>query len=120
MHEPQRAQLADLALINGGLKGKIELIESFQVWQMSQLQSRLEIALPSGIGFRAHHLEQEVAVRRFFLRRTLKQRLQARVDRREAERCECGPQLFERSHRTPSASLSYAANGRCSTTGAAC
>src|SRR5437870_4157262 len=66
--ESKRAQLANLTLVDGGLKSKVELIECLHVRQMRQLQPGLEIALPPCVGFRAHHFEQEVGVGRFLLR----------------------------------------------------
>ena len=83
MDEAQGAQFADLALVDGGLKGEVELIERLHVRQVSQLQSRLQIALPPRVGLSAHHLEEEVAVSRFFLRGAFQQRLQTCVDRRQ-------------------------------------
>ena len=56
MHEAQSAQFADLALVDGGLEAEVELVEGLDVGQMGQLQPRLEIALPPGIGFGVHHL----------------------------------------------------------------
>jgi hypothetical protein len=91
MHEPQRTHFADLALVDGRLKGEVELIERLHVRQVSQLQSRFQIALPPSIGLGTHHFQQEVAVSWFFLRRSLEQRLQARVDGSEIERGECSP-----------------------------
>ena len=96
MHEPQRAQFADLPLVDRRLKGEIELIERLHVRQVSQLQPGLQITLPPRIGFGAHHFEQKVAVGRFLLRGAFQQRFQPRVDGRQAQRRERGSQSFER------------------------
>ena len=84
MHEPQRAQFADLPLVDRGLKAEIELIECLHVRQVSQLQPGLQVTLPSRIGFRAHHFEQEVGVGRFLLRCAFQQCFQPGVDGRQA------------------------------------
>jgi hypothetical protein len=56
VHEAKRAQLANLPLVDGGLKSKVERIECLHVRQMRQLQPGLEITLPPCIRFRAHQL----------------------------------------------------------------
>jgi hypothetical protein len=99
VNEAQGAQLADLALVDGGLEGEIELLESLDVGQVGQLQPRFQVALPPDIGFGVHHFEQEIGIGGFSLRCRLQQAFQARVDGRQVESGERGAQLFDGSHR---------------------
>jgi hypothetical protein len=62
------------------LETKIELIERFHIRQVCQLQPRVQISLPSRLGFGTQHFEQEIGIRRFFLGSPFQQCFQLGVD----------------------------------------
>ena len=101
MYEAQGAQLADLALADGGLEVEVELVEGLHIGQMRQLQSGPEIALAPGVSFGVHHFEQVVGIGWLFLRRRLQQAFETCIDGGQAERCQRGAQLLDRSHSAP-------------------
>jgi hypothetical protein len=101
MHKPQGARFVDLPLVDGWLKAEIELLECFQVRQVRQLQSGLEVTLSARVGFGVHHFGEEIGIGRFLLGGGFQQRFEPGVDGGQAQCGECRSQLFNRSHRTP-------------------
>ena len=93
MHEPQRAQLANLTFIDRRLEGEVELIESLYVRQVGKLQTRLEIPLAARIGLRTHGLQEEVGISRLLLRRDLQQGFQPGIKGSQVEGGQSGPAI---------------------------
>ena len=99
--EGEAGQLLDLALVDGGLEGEVELLQGALEGQMCELGSRGEVVLPAGVDLHAQQLGEHLRVGQLLAGGRVQRMVERFGSLLEPQALQMLTGLLQGDHRTP-------------------